>query len=219
MIVNRSGRAPGSAVAGEVLGCILGAKAETTSMRSQLLAAIAGMALFAGGASAALAQDTEKLSQPPAEAAAPPPATAPKDAAGPKDGAGPEGPPRFSFNRVDGGFLRLDSVSGQVAMCSQRTAGWACQAVPDDRAALDGEIARLQERVTALQAEVAALRAPPAPPRPPAELAPRAEGDSKSALKLPTDEDLQWARAAIEKVWRQFVDMVAEFQKDLRRKG
>jgi len=182
-------------------------------MRSLRLAAIAGIVLLAGGP---LAAQTQESSQEPAAQEAQPPVPAPAT----KDAAAPEAPARFSFNRVDGGFLRLDSVSGQVALCSQRTAGWTCQEVPEERAALDSEIARLQDRVTALQSEIAVLRAPPAPPRPPADLAPRGDGDSKSgALKLPSDDDIKWARAAIERLWRQFVDMVADFQKDLQRKG
>lgn len=190
-------------------------------MRRLRLAAIAGIALLAGGPLAAQTQGLEKGPAPTAQEAqpaAPAPAPAPVTVA--KDAAAPEAPARFSFNRVDGGFLRLDSVTGQVALCSQRDAGWTCQAVPEDRAALDSEIARLQDRVTALQSEIAALRAPPAPPRPPADLVPRGEGDAKTgALKLPTDDDIKWARAAIERLWRHFVDMVADFQKDMQRKG
>ena len=184
-------------------------------MRSLMLAGIAGMTLLAGAPFAAQAQDAEKAPAPATQEAQP---AAPL--AAPKDAAAPEAPARYSFNRVEGGFLRLDSVSGQVALCSQREAGWTCQAVPDDRAALDSEIARLQERVTALQSEIATLRAPLVPPRPPADLVPRGESDNKSGgLKLPTDDDIKWARAAIEKMWRQFVDMVADLQKDMRRKG
>jgi hypothetical protein len=194
-------------------------------MRSLSLAAIVGMILLAGGPLAAQAQESlqepEKAPAPMAQEAQPAtPALAPAPMTAAKDAAASEAPARFSFNRVDGGFLRLDSVTGQVALCSQRTAGWTCQAVPEDRAALDSEIARLQDRVTALQSEVAALRAPPAPPRPPGDLAPRGEGDAKTgALKLPTDDDIKWARAAIERLWRHFVDMVADFQKDMQRKG
>ena len=70
-------------------------------------------------------------------------------------------PQRYAFNRVDGGFLRLDNNTGQVAFCSAHAAGWACEVVPEDRAALDKEIARLQDEVAALKQEVAALRAPP----------------------------------------------------------
>ena len=137
-----------------------------------------------------------------------------------REPAAPEASARYAFSRVDGGFLRLDSVSGQVAMCSQRSTGWACQAVPDDRAALDSELSRLQGEVTQLKSELAALRASSEPPRPPAELAPRAEGDPKTGgLKLPTDADIKWARTAIERLWRQFVDMVTDLQKDVERKG
>jgi hypothetical protein len=192
-------------------------------MRSLSLAAIAGMVLLAGGPLAAQTQESsqapEKAPAPSAQEAQPAPPV-PVPMAPSEDAAAPDAPARFSFNRVDGGFLRLDSVSGQVALCSQRDAGWTCQAVAEDRAALDAEIARLQGRVTALQSEIAALRAPPVPPRPPADLAPRGEGDAKTgALKLPTDDDIKWARAAFERLWRHFVDMVADLQKDMQRKG
>jgi hypothetical protein len=54
------------------------------------------------------------------------------------------GDPRFAFHRIDDAFLRLDLRTGAVASCSQHAAGWACVLVPEERAALDGEIARLQ---------------------------------------------------------------------------
>ena len=89
------------------------------------------------------------------------------------DGAEPNGPSRYTFNRVDDGFLRLDNLSGQVAFCSPHGVGWACQAVPEDRAALEKEIARLQSEVASLKAEIAALRESPPPPGPPAHSARR----------------------------------------------
>src|SRR5450432_3882557 len=98
-------------------------------------------------------------------------AAAPALAQGQAPGAAPlDGSSRYTFNRVESGFLRLDNHTGQVAFCSSHDVGWACQAVPEDRAALEKEIARLQDEVASLQSEVAALREPPPPPRPPAEL-------------------------------------------------
>jgi hypothetical protein len=96
-------------------------------------------------------------------------------------------PSRFAFNRVDGGFLRLDNQTGGIAFCSPQPIGWACQAVPEDRAALDKEIARLQDEVASLKSEIAALREPP-PPRPPAELTPAPPPGDKGedATKLST---------------------------------
>jgi len=126
------------------------------------------------------------------------------------------GPSRYSFNRVDNGFLRLDNQSGQVAFCGQHAVGWACEAVPEDRAALEKEIARLQDEVTSLKREVASLREPPPPPRPPAELSPPADNHDDAA-KL--REDMERARAALEHAWRGLVDMIITFQKDMMRKG
>jgi hypothetical protein len=130
--------------------------------------------------------------------------------------APPTVPSRYSFNRVDDGFLRLDSQSGEIAFCGPRTVGWACQAVPEDRAALEKEIARLQDEVAGLKTEIAALRAPPPPPPPPAELTPPAD-KSEDAAKL--REDLARARAAIEHAWRRLVDMIVNFQKDMMHKS
>lgn len=85
--------------------------------------------------------------------------------------------PRFSIQRVDGGYLRLDAENGSVAFCAPRNPSWNCQSVSDnrtgaekevvctprgdpdwscqslnvDRAELVKEIARLQEQVTSLK--------------------------------------------------------------------
>jgi len=154
------------------------------------------------GATAAHAQESPK--EPAAEAQ--PQAGAPKDAV-------PSSTGRFSFAPADGGYLRLDSTTGQVSFCSQRTAGWACQLVPDDRAALDAEIARLQGEISKLKAETAEA----APPRPQAELTPRS-GNDDSTLRFPTREEMERARAAVERAWRHMVEMIYDFQKDVMKK-
>ena len=68
---------------------------------------------------------------------------------------------RFTFNRIDNGFLRLDTQSGQVAYCRAQTAGWACQAVPENRSGLEADVARLQSDITVLktlQSDISALK-------------------------------------------------------------
>jgi hypothetical protein len=122
---------------------------------------------------------------------------------------------RYAFNRVNDGFLRLDNVSGQVSFCNQTSAGWACQAVPEDRAALEKEIARLQDQVASLQQQVVALR-DPAPPRPPADLSgPSAQGERAAELRA----DLSRAKVAVQNAWQRVVDMIKGLQKDMLRKG
>jgi len=144
----------------------------------------------------------------PAEAA-PPPAPPPTK---PAEAAPPLPPSRFSFSRVEIGFLRLDRQTGQVALCSAHTVGWACEAVPEDRAALEKEIARLQDEVTSLKQELAELQPPP--PRPPAPV----PDTSGKRLPVPSTEDIARARAYVEEAWRRLVEMLMNFQKDVMRK-
>jgi len=132
---------------------------------------------------------------------------------------------RFTFNRVDDGFLRLDNQTGQIAYCSPHAVGWACQAVPEDRTALEKEISRLKDEIAGLQAQVALLHEPP-PPRPPAALTPpppppTADKDqdraNQDSAKL--REDLERARLAFENAWRRLVEMIVNLQKDMKRKS
>ena len=46
---------------------------------------------------------------------------------------------RFSFFRADDGFLRLDGRTGQVSLCTRREVGWLCLALPEERAAFEGD--------------------------------------------------------------------------------
>jgi hypothetical protein len=61
---------------------------------------------------------------------------------------------RYSFNPVADGVLRLDTRTGQVSQCSKSDAGWTCNAVPDERSALETEIARLQGENATLKKEL-----------------------------------------------------------------
>jgi cell division protein FtsB len=135
-----------------------------------------------------------------------------------QDAAPPSAPSRYSFNRVDDGFLRLDNTSGQVAFCSPHTIGWACVVVPEDRAALETEIARLQDEVAQLKQQVANLHEP-APPRPPAELTPRDKSNNPGDNSAQLHENIARARVAIQHAWHRLVEMIVTLQKDMMRKG
>jgi hypothetical protein len=119
--------------------------------------------------------------------------------------------PRFQFHKVDNGFIRLDLRTGQVALCGSRTVGWSCQAAPDERAALEAEIARLQSESAGLkQALLDKGLALPGGIKPPA----RGEGEVKGRGHA----DLDRMVAAVEKVWRRLVEMISTLQKDLMNK-
>jgi len=48
--------------------------------------------------------------------------------------------PLYAGARRDG-VIRLDTRTGAVSNCNDSSAGWACYAVPDERAAMDTESA------------------------------------------------------------------------------
>ena len=205
------------------------------NMRASMLA-LAGILVCA--ASAAPAQDQPAAQSQPqiAPEVAPQPTPKAESSVEPKsDGpAVPAEGGRFTFNRIDNGILRLDTQNGQVAYCRAQTAGWSCQAVPENRSELDSDVARLRadmndlktlksdmvslrDEIAALRREVAALKDPP-PPRPPAALTPTDKGGDV-VIRLPTQEDVTRARAFIERTWQRLVEMITAVQKDVMQKS
>ena len=63
---------------------------------------------------------------------------------------------RYTFHRVGDSFVRLDGRTGYVSVCGREASGWACRTVPDERAALEETIGRLQGDNAALKKELLA---------------------------------------------------------------
>jgi hypothetical protein len=134
---------------------------------------------------------------------------------------------RYALSPAGDGFLRLDTRTGAVSTCTNSSAGWACYMVPDERAALDAEIGRLQTDNDKLKGELAA-RAPSAKTD---EALPKsdslkkaepkvAEGERKIEIPrieipLPSDRDMDRMRLALEQAWRRLVDMANRVQRDV----
>jgi hypothetical protein len=131
---------------------------------------------------------------------------------------------RYALSPVADGVLRLDTRTGTVSTCNNTGTGWACYAVPDERAALDAEIGRLQADNERLKAQLAD-REPtvtgkidePLPktdslkkPEPKA-----AEGERKIEIPLPSDRDMDRMMSFLEQAWRRLVEMANRMQKDL----
>lgn len=121
---------------------------------------------------------------------------------------------RYTISRAGEGYLRLDTRTGQVTMCTRRAVGWACNPVPDERNVLEAEIERLQGENANLKRELIARGVPlpdamnPAPP--PASGGPR--------LKLPGDAELKQVVSFLGTVWRRLVEVMVNIQNDVLKK-
>jgi hypothetical protein len=159
-------------------------------------------------------------------------------------GPGSQGPgseaARYSFFKIQDTFVRLDSQTGQVAQCGHGGSGWSCKLAPDERAALENEIARIQGENATLKKELLArgielpanVKADPAPapgpmakapetrPEPNAEPRPVPPRDvpQEPSVRLPSDAELDKVMNWMEKVWGRLVDMMAKLQRDVQRK-
>lgn len=133
---------------------------------------------------------------------------------------------RYSMTPIPEGVLRLDTRTGTMSTCSKNATGWACYAVPDERAAFDAEIGRLQAEVEKLKAQLAAgptvsgkidEALPKSDPLKKAE--PKvAQGDRTIEIPLPSDQDVDRVMSFLEKAWRRLIDMANRVQKDVSGK-
>jgi hypothetical protein len=63
---------------------------------------------------------------------------------------------RYTMSTTSDGVIRLDTRTGSISTCSNTTGmGWSCYTVPDERAAMDAEIGRLQAENERLKAQLA----------------------------------------------------------------
>ena len=112
---------------------------------------------------------------------------------------------RYALSQASDGVIRLDTRTGTVSTCNKDAAGWACHIVPDERAAMDAEIGRLQAENAKLKAQVAS-----------GDQTAKADGDKRNKIEipLPSDQDMDRAMSFLERAWRRLIDMANRIQND-----
>ena len=141
---------------------------------------------------------------------------------------------RYALSPTGDGVLRLDTRTGAISTCNNSGAGWACYAVPDERAAMDNEIGRLQADNEKLKAENERLKADlasrePTVPGKIEEVLPKsdslkkgepkvAEGERKIEIPLPSDRDMDRMMSFLERAWRRLIEMANRVQRDVNGK-
>jgi hypothetical protein len=141
---------------------------------------------------------------------------------------------RYALSPVPDGVIRLDTRTGAVSTCSNTGTGWACYVVPDERAALDTEIGRLQADNEKFKTELEKLNAQLAAREPTVtgkidEPLPKtdslkkpepkvAEGERRIEIPLPSDRDMDRVMSFLEQAWRRLIEMANRVQKDVTGK-
>lgn len=121
---------------------------------------------------------------------------------------------RFTMAPVEGGFLRLDTQTGAVAMCANSGSEFACKPVADEtRQASSERLSRLEAENRDLKERVRELEAlletrPPGPPPP--HDGPTADGPPGGISQLPTDEEVDQALDYMSRVYKKIRDHIKD---------
>jgi hypothetical protein len=99
---------------------------------------------------------------------------------------------RYVLERVEQGFLRLDSETGAMMLCSAKAGMWECQAVRDQGLDLTAEIGRLKAENDRLKARVAELE------------------KVGGTIKLPSDQEVDRMMDIFGKMFDRFLDFARE---------
>ncbi len=105
---------------------------------------------------------------------------------------------RFVMEKTDDGYVRMDSETGDISVCTVQGAQIVCKSAADERAAFQGQIEALEARVAVLERRLAAGNLP----------APAiSEG-------LPSDEEFERSLTYMEKFMRRFIGVVKDLEGD-----
>lgn len=100
---------------------------------------------------------------------------------------------RYRMEKTESGFVRLDTVTGEVSLCRETDGQIACRMAADERAAFERELELLDHRVEALEKAAAAA---------PADAKPR----------LPSDEEIDRTMSVMERMMRRFMGIVKNLE-------
>lgn len=108
---------------------------------------------------------------------------------------------RFTMQKTENGFVRMDTQTGEMSMCTEANGEIVCKMAADERHAFEEQLARLSARVAALEKNAAGDGLQPSMIAPP-----------ESAL--PDDAEIERTLGVMEKMMRGFFGMVDELRKD-----
>ncbi|APY13522.1 hypothetical protein GJU94_01000 [Brucella sp. 10RB9214] len=103
---------------------------------------------------------------------------------------------RYRLEGTETGYVRLDTQTGAISVCTQQKGQLVCKMAAEDRDAYENDIADLQARVKKLEAQVATMG--------------KVEGSKASAL--PSEQEFEQSMSYMERFMRRFMDLAKSFE-------
>lgn len=99
---------------------------------------------------------------------------------------------RYQLEKTEKGYVRLDTQTGEMALCVEKDGKLSCRVADDERAALGDRIDALEKRVTALEQN--------------------GSGHREETTRLPDDAEIEKTLGIMEKFMRGFFDIAKELR-------
>lgn len=118
---------------------------------------------------------------------------------------------RYSMTPADGGFIRLDTETGALSFCSNKSGNFTCNLMPDDKIALEQQIESLKKKNRELIEDnkrledmVLGLDKKPG------------DGSTNKAptFKLPSEKEVDQALGYVERMYKKFRDKLRDLEKE-----
>ena len=109
--------------------------------------------------------------------------------------------PRYELRETGSNeFIRLDTETGNVSVCSRDSGNWVCKSAADDRKAYQDEIARLENRNQQLELKVATLEK-------------KLQGKTaRPELQLPDEATIDKMMSFLRSIMEKFMDMARDLE-------
>jgi hypothetical protein len=128
-----------------------------------------------------------------------------------------ERPGRFTMSPTEGGFVRLDTETGAMALCARRAEAWSCAPIGDTAAADREALAKLQTENAELRATVKQLEEmlgvtgdKPAGNR---------SAEKQQGLRLPSEKEVDEALDYVDRMFKKFRDRLKQLDCAPAEKG
>ena len=108
--------------------------------------------------------------------------------------AGAEEVDRYRLEKTDTGYVRMDTATGEMSLCEERSGQLVCKLAADERAAFQDEIDRLHTRLEGVEARIVKLESRPSIPE----------------TLLPSEEQFDKTMDLMEKFFHRFMGIVKE---------
>ena len=102
---------------------------------------------------------------------------------------------RYRLEKTETGYVRMDTTTGQMSICEEKSGQLVCRVAADERAAFQDEIDRLGTRLSELETRVVTIENSPL---------------LKPGNLLPSDEQIDRSLETMEKFFRKFMEVVRD---------